>query len=167
MTAATFTVPYQRGSPINIPRRDLWMGAADSLLLHVTIVHADDPSSPPLVLTGGINGPALRFYIWADGSNPWGWGWTDYGRGTPRQGDVLWYGTGVVGDAAGTFDIIMPANTISGWPVRCGFSCQLDWDAGIQSELLCQGRLHIMRGWNSQPAVIPVLTDPAAPILLA
>jgi hypothetical protein len=168
MTAATFIVPYQRGSAINIPRRDLMMGAADSLLVRVTIVHSDDPSAAALDITGGINGPTLRFMIWADWANQCGYGWTDYGRGTSRHGDLLWAGTGVAADAVGSFDVTMAANTVSGWPVRCGFSVQLDWDAAIQSELLCQGRLHILRGWSSTPQVIPVLTDPAgSEILLA
>jgi hypothetical protein len=168
MTAATFIVPYQRGSAINIPRRDLMIGAADSLLVRVTIVHSDDPSAAALDITGGINGPTLRFMIWADWANQCGYGWTDYGRGTSRHGDLLWAGTGVAADAVGSFDVTMPAGSISGWPVRCGFSVQLDWDAAIQSELLCQGRLHILRGWSSTPQVIPVLTDPAgSEILLA
>jgi hypothetical protein len=165
LTAATFIVPYQRNSPIRVPRRDLVIGAADSLLVRVTIVHSDDPSAPALELTGGINGPALRFIIWADWVGS-GNGWTDYGRGSARRGDVLWSGVGVAADAVGSFDVTMAANTVSGWPVRCGFSAQLDWDGAARANCCARAAAHHARLGHAP--VIPILTDPLGDeILLA
>jgi hypothetical protein len=66
MTAATFYLPYQRQSAARIPRRDLMLGAADSLSLRVIIVETDHPSAQALQITGGVGGPALRFVIWSD-----------------------------------------------------------------------------------------------------
>lgn len=164
MTAATLILPYRRASTIRVPKRDLVIGAADSLVVRVTIVETDDPSAQALEITGGIGGPSLRFFIWADWRSRADW--TDYGLGALRMGDMLWSGTGVVASAAGSFDVAFPANTVSGWPRRCGFSVQLDWDGGTSSELLCEGALHIQRGWHGTVPFIPIDTDDGVNILL-
>ena len=73
----SFVLPYLRSTPIHIPRRDLVVGGADSVLLEVGVVEFDNPSAQAIVLTGGIGGPALRMTVW-----PWSyvhWPW-DYGR---------------------------------------------------------------------------------------
>ena len=62
----SFVLPYLRSTPIHIPRRDLVVGGADSVLLEVGVVESDDPSAQAIVLTGGIGGPALRMTVW-----PW------------------------------------------------------------------------------------------------
>lgn len=164
MTAASLILPYRRTTPYRIPKRDLAIGAADSLRVRISVIENDAPDAPALIVTGGIGGPALRLLIWAD----WrvGSGWGDYGRGVLRRGDLLWSGAGVV-NGAGSFDVTMPANRVDCWPRRCGFSVQLDWDGGTHSELLCQGALHILRGWYGVQAPIPVLTDSGDEILLA
>jgi hypothetical protein len=164
MTAATFYLPYQRQSAARIPRRDLMLGAADSLSLRVIVVETDHPSSQALLITGGIGGPSMRFVIWSD--IPHG-PWCDYGAPWSWAGGGIWSGVGVPGDAAGSFDFDLSAGWVSAWPRRAGFSIQLDWDGGFKSELLCQGVLQVLQGWGNTAPVTPILTTTAAPILLA
>jgi hypothetical protein len=163
MTAATLILPYRRTTPYRIPKRDLAIGAADSLRVRISVVESDLPDAPALVITGGVGGPALRFMIWADWRHGGGWG--DYGRGVLRRGDLLWSAQAAVN--GGAFDVTMPANQVDCWPRRCGFSAQLDWDGGTHSELLCQGALHILRGWYGAMPQVPILTDSGDEILLA
>jgi hypothetical protein len=92
MTAATFYLPYQRQSAARIPRRDLMLGAADSLSLRVIIVETDHPSSQALQITGGVGGPALRFVIFSDFPRA---GWCDYGAPWNWAGGSIWAGVGV------------------------------------------------------------------------
>jgi hypothetical protein len=58
-----FVVPYQRMSPIDIPRRDLVLAAPDSVLLSVSIIESDDPAAEALVITGGVGAPTLRMTV--------------------------------------------------------------------------------------------------------
>ncbi len=155
----TFIVPYRRTSPIQIPRRDLVLSATDSLALRVVIVESDNPDAEALELSGGIGGPACRLVIWRDGPGDW---W-DYGAPATRAPEVLWSGVGVLADqtaSPGSFDITMDQATMSDWPRRCGFWLFLDWDGGLQSELLAHGRLHVTVT-SGAPTVtaIPIVDD--------
>lgn len=160
----SFVLPYLRGTPIHIPRRDLVVGGADSVLLEIGVVESDNPWAQAIVLTGGIGGPALRMTVW-----PWSyarWPW-DYGR--PAQPhSVLWSGAGTISRAKlGTFDLRIPLATAMSWPVRCIYALQLDWDAGTLSETLAQGAIHVRRATvvAAPFASLALLTDDGTPIL--
>src|SRR3954464_3402602 len=104
MTAQTFVLPYNRSSPLYIPRRDLVVSAADCLELRVTVVESDDPSAQALELTGGIGGPSCLLLVYPDATS----GRWDYGAPRVCPGTVLWSGVGVIADAVGSFDIHIP-----------------------------------------------------------
>lgn len=166
LAAHAFVLPYRRASPIAMPRRDLVLGASNSLLLRITVVESDNPSAPPLLLTGGIGEPALRMVVWHH--VPWRW-WWDYGAPPPippYTGDTLWTGTGTVAtDAPGTFDLAMPVATMTNWPRRCAFAIHLDWDGGLASEMLATGRLHLAATVGGPtPTAEPITTHVGDPI---
>jgi hypothetical protein len=141
MTAQSFVVPLLRSSPVHIPRRDLVLAASDSLALRVQIMLSDNPTADPVTLTGGMGGSALRMVVWRD--HP-GHAW-DYGAPQPQPGEIIWSGAGVIAsDAEGAFDVTIPAMTMSGWPRRSGFLLAFDQDGGLASDVLAQGRLHLM-----------------------
>ena len=167
----SFVLPYLRSTPIHIPRRDLVVGGADSVLLEIGVVESDDPSAQAIVLTGGIGGPALRMNVW-----PWSylhWPW-DYGRPSHLPYTVLWSGAGTLSSTRlGTFEVRIPVTTMMSWPVRCIYALQLDWDAGTLSETLAQGALHVRRATVAAPRVsedlltddyIPITTDTDIPV---
>jgi len=158
----TIIAPYRPTSPLHVPRRDLVIAGAASLALRVSIVADDTANAAALELTGGIGGPALRMVIWRDSPRT---AW-DYGAPAGESPEVLWTGTGTIAaDAPGSFDIAMPQGTASDWPRRCGFHLYLDWDGGMQSELLAMGSLHLVPAFGT-PALTaePVLTDAADPV---
>jgi hypothetical protein len=160
MTDLTIIVPYNRTSPIHIPTRDLVLAGSDSINLRVTIVESDDPSAQALVITGGANDPVCRLVVWHD--PPFGAAWWDYGRPYCGRPEVLWTGTGTQADAIGSFDIAIPAGTMMQWPLRCGWSVQLDY-GGDQAEMLARGSLHV-RHSSLGPVVAPTVDGPAPPV---
>lgn len=131
------TVPYGRTSPLHIPRHDLVLSGADSLLLRVTIVDSDSATAQAIELTGGIGGPSLQMFVWPDTYYRTSW---DYGAQpyccppTP-----IWSGAGVISDAAGAFDITFPSGTMMCWPRRCGWCVQLATTIRMPS-FSCQAR---------------------------
>lgn len=157
----TLILPYLRTSPIHIPRRDLVLSSADSLTLRVTIVESDDPSAQALFLTGGIGGPSARLLIWADGGERFRW---DYGAPSLCRNNLLWASAGVIADAIGSFDIVIPAGAMACWPRRCGWAVQLDFDSDTQSQMLAGGSLHVV--WSVSAAIdhTLILTDDGIPI---
>lgn len=156
MTLA-ITLPYERPSPVHIPRRDLVLGAADSLYLQVSVVQSDWPGAPPIVLTGGIGGPALRLYVWA--ASAWHHGW-DYGAPTHCRGTMLWSGLATIASLPdATFLFSFPTGTMAAWPLRCGFALQLEWDSARQVELLAQGYLHTQRTGQTLVPLHALSTD--------
>ena len=135
------TVPWLRSSPVHVPRRDLVLGRADSLSLRVTVVEADQPDALPILLTGGIGGPALQMIVWPETCYRTTW---DYGAWPQCPQSVLWAGMGVVStDAIGAFDISFPTATMASWPRRCAYALQLDYNGLGGTDLLVDGRLHL------------------------
>jgi hypothetical protein len=160
----SFVVPYLRSSPIHLPRRDLVLAAADSVLLSVSIIESDDPAAEALVITGGIGGPTLRMTVWPDNIGYY----RDYGMWLPVMSSVLWSGTGTVdADTVGTFDLLIPVATMACWPPRCIYALQLDWSGATRSETLAQGSLHVrLTASPAGPFVAPaLLTDDRIPVL--
>jgi hypothetical protein len=160
----TFVVPYQRTSPIHIPRRDLVLAASDSVLLAVSIIESDDPAAEALVITGGVGAPSLRMTVWPDNCGYF----RDYGMWLPVMSAVLWTGVGIVDpDTVGTFDITIPIATMTNWPRRCVYALQLDWGGGASSETLAEGALHVrLTAANAASIATPVLlTDDGIPVL--
>jgi hypothetical protein len=153
MTTQTIICPYHQVSPLYIPRRDLVLGAADCLLLRVTVVHTDDPASMTLTLTGGLGGPVCRLFIFSECGRPW-----DYGAPrTPMA--VLWAGTGVIADnAAGSFDFDVNAGAFAQFPLRCGWAIQMEWDSSAHAQMLAWGNLHFSR--TAQAIVPPIFVTP-------
>ena len=163
MTAMTVVLPYERASPLHIPRRDLVVSAADCVELRVTVVESDDPSAQALELTGGIGGPSCLLLVYPADST---WGPWDYGARRVCPGTVLWSGVGVIADAVGSFDIAIPVGAMGAWPRRCAWSILLDWEGGSHAEMLAEGYLHVRpTGQRMMPAAIPLLTDTFVPIL--
>jgi hypothetical protein len=158
MPSFAMTVPYMRTSPLHIPRRDLVLGRADSLYLRVTIVSDDSVCAQGIDLSGGIGGPVLQMLVWPDHCYRTSW---DYGAMPQCPQSVLWSGLGTVSDALGAFDISFPTATMAGWPRRCRYALQLDYDGGGSTDLLAEGHLHL--AYSVPRAVSPpviMLTDP-------
>ena len=157
------------------PRHDLVLYLADSLFLRVTVVDSDNPCAQAIELTGGIGGPALQMTVWADSyyRNSWGsggWGYDyrnswDYGAMPLWQQAPVWTGLGVISDAIGAFDISFPTATMSGWPRRCAYALQLDWDGASGTSLLAEGKLHLARSMARTVAPVIMLTDTMQPVL--
>ena len=79
---------------------------------------------------------------------------------------MLWVGTGVASDSAlGAFDIAFPTATMSGWPRRCAYAIQLDYDGGGSTDLLAEGRLQLTYALPRSVNPVIMLTDPAVPVL--
>jgi|SRR5215471_10469645 len=158
----TLVLPYLRDTPLYIPRRDLVLGGADSVLLEVSIVESDTPCAPALQITGGIGGPALRMTVWPDTGR-----WVrDYGMWLPTCGTPIWSGVGTIdANENGTFQIRVPVATMTTWPVRCVYALQLDWDGATLSETLAQGVL-IVRPFSVPGSFVPprLTTDDLIPI---
>jgi hypothetical protein len=171
MTQQTLTLPCQRVSPTRIPTRDLVLGGTDSLTLCVTVVECDDPNAAPLELTGGIGGPALSLFVWPGGHgrgywggcHDYGWGWPGgaVSGGVAGPGTVLWSATGVVSATVpGTFDVVIPAGAMGGWPLRCRWAVLLDFNGGGGAELLAEGHLHVRPMVSRAITPVIMLTDP-------
>jgi len=163
MTTQSIVLPYHR-NPIHIPRRDLVLGASDSLALEVSIIENDDPTGAALDLSGGIGGPALTLYIWPAANYCRSW---DYGAWWNSQSSPLFVGTGVMGDLVGTFVIRFPPGTMASWPRRCAWSIQLDWNHGAELAQLAWGNLHVMHSGQRLVAPTAITTDSSAVILVA
>ena len=163
MPSFAMTVPYMRTSPVHIPRRDLVLGRADSLFLRVTIVSDDSVCAQGIELSGGIGGPVLQMLVWPDTWYRSSW---DYGAVPQCPQSVLWSGLGAISDALGAFDIAFPTATMSGWPRRCRYALQLDYNGGGGTDLLAEGHLHL--AYSIPRAISPpviMLTDPTPPVL--
>jgi hypothetical protein len=71
-----------------------------------------------------------------------------------------------VSDALGAFDISFPTATMAGWPRRCAYALQLDYDGGAGTDLLAEGRLHLRHSIaRSTGGPVIMLTDAAEPVL--
>lgn len=163
MTTQTLVLPYQRTSPIHQPRRDLVLSASDCLYLRVSVIESDSPTAMALELSGGIGGPGCRLLIFAD--RPYGGcGW-DYGAPTVPYGHVLGVWDGVIADAPGSFDFDIPSGAFSGYPLRCGWAIQLDWDGGGHIEVLASGNVHFRPGGAVFSVPMPhLMTDDYIPL---
>jgi hypothetical protein len=78
---------------------------------------------------------------------------------------VLWSGLGAVSDALGAFDISFPTATMAGWPRRCVYALQLDYDGGGGTDLLAEGHLHLAYSIPRSVNPVIMLTDPTPPVL--
>jgi hypothetical protein len=162
----SITLPYLRTSPVHVPRRDIVLSVADSLLLSVAVVERDDPSSQALILTTDADGPSMQLVLWDDtqwcGSDGWDYGWSFASR-APR--DMLQSITGVPGSAAGSWDFEIPTGTFSNFPLRCGWAVLLLWNNGAKSSVLGQGIAHFLRPFfKGVPlSAIPPVTPPIIP----
>lgn len=176
MTQQTLTLPLDRVSPVRIPTRDLVLGGTDSLTLSVTVIEYDSPDAPPMTLTGGIGGPACSLFVWPGGHgrgywgdcHDYGWGWPGgaVSGGIAGPGTVLYAATGTVSATVpGTFDILIPAGTMGGWPLRCRWAVLLDFDTGGGAELLAEGHLHVRPMVSRLIAPLIMLTDPNPAVL--
>jgi len=152
MTAFALTLPLDRASPIRVPIRDLVLGGTDSLTLLVSVVERDSPDALPIELSGGLGGPAVSMFVWADSRGchgpdfgGWDYGWGSwYGGGIAGPATTLWTGLGTVYDmTTGTFRIVVPAGTVAAWPRRCRWAILFDTDGGGTAELLAEGHLHV------------------------
>ena len=163
MTQQTLVLPYLRTSPVRIPCRDLVLGRADCLALEVSIVESDNPSAEAMVLTGGIGGPVLQMLVAPDNWFRRSW---DYGAPATSPGTVIWSGFGTVSpDQLGTFIIHFPAATMVGWPRRCIWAIQLDWNGGGDAQLLAEGHLHVAPSLARLVGQSFLLTDPLPVVL--
>jgi hypothetical protein len=160
----SIVLPYDRPA-LHIPRRDLVLGAADSLGIEVTIVESDNPDALPIELSGGIGGPALALFIW-----PWACfrsSW-DYGAPWMSPGSPLWSGDGVISvTKAGTFNITFPPGSMATWPRRAGWSMQLAWDHDGQASQLAWGYLNVMPSGQRLVTPTAITTDSSSVILVA
>ena len=162
MASFAMTVPYMRTSPVHIPRHDLVLGSADSLLLRVTVVDADNVCAQALELTGGLGGPALQMLVWPDTYYRTSW---DYGARPHCPPPPIWTGLGVISDAVVAFDITFPTNTMASWPRRCAYALQLDWDSGSGASLLTDGHIHLRPSVARTVQPVIMLTDPDPAVL--
>ena len=165
MPSFAMTLPYMRTSPIHVPRRDLVLGRADSLFLRVTVVDSDNPCAQALELTGGIGGPVLQMLVWPDQHYRGAWDYGAYWHWPQCPQTVLWVGTGVLSPARGAFDIAFPTATMAGWPRRCAYALQLDYDGGGGTDLLAEGRLQLTHSVARSVNPVIMLTDPSQPVL--
>jgi hypothetical protein len=165
MPSFAMTLPYMRTSPVHVPRRDLVLGRADSLYLRVTVVDSDNPCAQAIELTGGIGGPVLQMLVWPDHHHRTSWDYGAYWHWPQCPQTVLWVGTGVLSPARGAFDIAFPTATMSGWPRRCAYALQLDYDGGGGTDLLAEGRLQLTHSVARSVNPVIMLTDPSQPVL--
>jgi hypothetical protein len=139
MTTRSIVLPYNRNA-IHIPRRDLVLGASDSLALEVSIISADDTTGVALDISGGNGGPGQNLYVWPWSNYSRSW---DYGAWWNCQSSPLFVGTGTIGNMVGTFVIRFPPGTMASWPRRCAWSIQLDWNHGEEVSQLAWGILQV------------------------
>jgi len=160
----SITLPYRRTSPVHVPRSDLVLSSADSLLLQVIVVETDHPSAQTLILHTDANGPAMQLVLWDDAD--YGHAWGDYERAfTP--GALLQSIPGTPGSAAGSWDFHIPTGTFADFPLRCGWAILLLWADGAKSSVLAQGIASFLRPHftgTKLTAIIPVPPiDPTPP----
>jgi hypothetical protein len=143
MTALALVLPYQRTSPLYLPRRDLVLDAADSLSLTATVVESDAPDASLIDLATGPTFPAFVLQVWPDSIRQlW-----DYGAGAwpmpPTHIVLLEEIDGVISvTLPGTVDFTVSATSMAAWPRRCGWAIRMDHDATL-SETLMAGTLHV------------------------
>jgi hypothetical protein len=166
----TLYLPYLRTSPVHIPRRDLVLSAADSLLLSAIVVESDHPNAQTLILTTDADGPSMQLVIWDDTTSPVGN--HDYGWRAPA-GAILQSISGIPGNASGSWDFHIPTGTFSAVPLRCGWAILLLWGNSAKSEVLSQGIINILRPFfkgvpisEIPPIETPPIIPPGAPSLL-
>jgi len=155
----SITLPYRRTSPVHVPRSDLVLSAADSLLLTVCVVESDHPSAQAIVLHTDADGPAMQLVIW-DGAD-YGYVWGDYQRAwTP--GLMLQSIPGYPGSAAGSWDFHIPTGTFKDFPLRCGWAILLLWANGAKSSVLGQGIANFLRPFflGTPLSAIPIEPPP-------
>jgi hypothetical protein len=153
-------LPYLRGA-LHIPRRDLVLASSDSLTLRVTVVESDDPSAQALELSGGVGGPMVHMRVWAhDAARPWDYGW----RPIPGLDRLFWSSDAVVSDAIGSFDIFIPRGVMAGWPQRCGWSIQLNFDNSGADTTTAPSEFD--SEFNSEFTSGSVVMPPSEPILV-
>ena len=122
-----------RTSPIHVPRRDELLGRADQ---HSSCVSpwwiVTIPAPRPSSWSGGIGGPVRKMLVWPSQRYRGHQGTTvPTGTGHSARETVLWVGTGVLSPGRlGAFDIAFPTSTMAGWPRRCAYALQLDYDGG-------------------------------------
>jgi hypothetical protein len=138
----SITLPYRRTSPVHVPRSDLVLSSADSLLLTVIVVESDHPSAQAIILTTDANGPAMQLVMWDDAD--YGYTWGDYQRPFV-PGLMLQSIAGTPGSAIGSWDFHIPTGTFSGFPLRCGWAILLLWADGAKSSVLAQGIASFLR----------------------
>jgi len=54
---------------------------------------------------------------------------------------------------------------MAGWPRRCAYALQLDYDGGGGTDLLATGHLHLAYSIPRSVNPVIMLTDPAEPVL--
>jgi hypothetical protein len=168
LTAFAVTLPLQRTTPLYVPQRDLVVSSADSVTLTVTVVESDDPAAQPIVLTGGIGGPACMLVVWPDRRwRAWDYGWgASWGAQLAGPTTALWTGVGIISDAAaGAFAIVIPAAAMNTWPLRCRWGFLLDCNGGGSAEMIAEGYLHVRPMVSRSIAQVILLTDPTPPLL--
>ena len=158
----SITLPYRRTSPVHVPRSDLMLHAADSLLLTVVVVESDHPSAQAIVLHTDINGPAMQLVLWD--AAEYGHSWGDYGRAWTPSG-MLQSISGYPGSAAGSWDFQIPTGTFAEFPPRCGWSILLLWNNGAKSSVLGQGIANFLRPFFKGTPLTAVPPDPGIPII--
>jgi hypothetical protein len=138
MTALSFALPYNRVSPLYLPRRDMVLDAADSLSLAVTITESDDPATGLIDLVTGPTFPEFTLSIWPESQQTvWDYG----GMAIPSRSLMVVEGI-ISAIYPGTVDFAIPVDTMRAWPLRCGFAIRMAHDT-TQSETLATGMLHI------------------------
>ena len=163
------TVPYLRTSPVRMPRRDIVLGGSDSFYLRVFVVESDDPSAPPLAITGGLGGPSMQMVVWPETYYRGWWdysaGWWDYGALLYRPPPPIWAGQGTPVAGIGAFDFTFPSGTMMSWPRRSNWCVQLDY-SNQGAEILMAGKLHVSRMGAAAFQVVTggLLTDDRIPV---
>lgn len=163
------TLPYRRTSPVRVPRSDLVLSSADSLLLTVTVVERDHPSAQTLILSTDVDGPAMQLVLWDDAD--YGYAWGDYQRAW-APGTLLQSIPGTPGSAAGSYEFHIPTGTFADFPLRCGWAVLLLWANGAKSSVLGQGIANFLRPYftgtplSALPIVPPIDPTPPGPASL-
>jgi hypothetical protein len=146
MTTLALILPWERLTPLYMPRRDLAADILDSLSLTVTLVESDDPGASPADLVTGPTFPEFTLNIWRTQHGYRSW---DYGGYLLNSGGLLWSGTGVIdGTTPGTVDFVLPQGTMIGWPERCGWSVRVAHNAVLQ-DTISTGFLHLRGSRNT------------------
>jgi hypothetical protein len=157
----SITLPYRRTSPVHVPRADLVLSAADSLLLTVVVVESDHPSAQAIVLHTDENGPSMQLVLWDDAD--YGYGWGDYQRAW-APGLLLRSTPGTPGTAAGSWDFHIATGSFADFPLRCGWAILLLWNNGAKSSVLAQGIASFLRPYFTGTPITAIPIEPEPPI---